>query len=131
MNQVSVFSSKAITSLLTAPKSVLDNFIVTNRQRLSTSYAILSDFFASWNIRFVSASAGLYIWAKLDEGVCTWEAEETLWKNLNRNGVGVSAGHSYHAAEPGWFRITFAMPEGVLRKALQRIEVALELQNKS
>lgn len=80
-------------------------------------------------IHYIPAYAGLYVWVKLSGSITTWEEESALWEKLSEHGVAVSSGKSYHASEPGWFRITFSVPPDLLTQGLSRIEAALGLKS--
>lgn len=77
------------------------------------------------DLPFYQPAAGLYVWARLGPAGCIWEDEARLLAAFAAAGVFVGAGGEYSNAEPGWFRLTFAIPRDELMEALRRIERAL------
>lgn len=41
-----------------------------------------------------------------------------------KNGVWIATGEAFQSEEPGWFRLTFAMPEKELRFGLDRCVIS-------
>ncbi|KAI9875171.1 MAG: hypothetical protein M1830_008791 [Pleopsidium flavum] len=132
----STLSSLAALSLLTSPSlcSILDQ----NRLRLRRNAEIVTSFLAANNIEFCPPVAGVYVWARLGAtlggeeratlaGDQEWEEEDEVRKRCEAVGVLLGPGKGYMAEEPGWFRVVFAVEEGVLREALSRLARALEL----
>lgn len=127
-NQVSSLTTLAVNSLLSIPRCRLRKFIATNQCRLSLSYSKITSFFRRHNIPYFPGNAGVFVWARLGGDQIRTSAEELeTWTKLNDHGIGVGAGSDYHSTEPGWFRITFAVPEDVLTDALHKMELALGL----
>jgi 1-aminocyclopropane-1-carboxylate synthase len=52
------------------------------------------------------------------------EEEKLAWKMIN-GGVWVATGEAYSSEEPGWFRITFAVPEEELMFGMERLKAVL------
>ncbi|KAL4863834.1 hypothetical protein BDV12DRAFT_206151 [Aspergillus spectabilis] len=126
-SRVSTFTSLVITSLLHNQEK-LSTIVSQNRTTLTQTAAIVSDFLSFHSIPFVPPDAGLYIWAKLASKAKCWHEEDEANDALEQAGVSVAAGRGYYASEPGWFRITFAVPVKVLLEGLRRVERGLKLQ---
>ncbi|KAF2468469.1 1-aminocyclopropane-1-carboxylate synthase 7 [Lindgomyces ingoldianus] len=124
--QVSSLASVFLTYLL-ASSSQLPNILELNRRRLLASYNVLTAALADWGIKFIPANAGLFLFAKIAPMAKTWDEEEEVVSKLRASGVIVSAGRKYNVAETeiGWVRITFAVPEVVMKNALERMKVSL------
>lgn len=54
------------------------------------------------------------------------EREAKIIQLCSTNGVLIKPGSAYRSEELGWFRITFTLPEIVLREGLSRIGQCLE-----
>jgi aspartate/methionine/tyrosine aminotransferase len=135
-SRVSTFTSLVITALLRDTESV-DTILHQNRAALKRSAKLISDFLTFHQIPNVPPAAGLYIWARLgcrsssrqgDEP--SWEDEARLNDRFEAAGVSVGAGQGYCASEPGWFRITFAIPREELVEGLRRIEEVVGMEGK-
>lgn len=125
--QVSSLSSVFVTALLTSPE--LPRLVALNTKRLAESYQIVAGVLRQWNVEFIPASAGLFVFAKLAKGIKTWEEEETVMERLKESGVLVGSGRAFHVVEgeKGWMRVTFALPEEVLREGLKKLQSCLQL----
>ncbi len=92
--------------------------------RLGEAYARTTKALAEHGIEFTPSGAGLYAWVDLrpylDEP--TFEGEARLWRRLAESArVLISPGESFHAPEPGWFRLCFAGSPEALEVALDRL----------
>ncbi|KAH3334544.1 hypothetical protein KXW81_004727 [Aspergillus fumigatus] len=133
-SRVSTFTSLVITALLHDPEAATA-ILHQNRAALQRSAKLISDFLAFHQIPFVPPAAGVYIWARLgwrsssrpgDEP--SWDEEARLNDRFEAAGVSVGAGQGYCASEPGWFRITFAIPREELVAGLRRIEQVVGME---
>jgi gliotoxin/aspirochlorine biosynthesis aminotransferase len=122
--QVSYLSSIVVRNIF-SNETFLNNIININKTRLAESYVTITTLLRRLKIQYFPASAGLYVWAKLCSDVKTWDAEAELAAELWERRVTVSAGRSYAASEPGWYRLTFALRPYDLNKALSIIEEVL------
>ncbi|RHZ44668.1 aminotransferase gliI [Aspergillus thermomutatus] len=128
-SRVSTFTSLVITALLRDTTTV-DTLLHQNRAALQRSARLVCDFLTFHQIPFVPPAAGVYVWARLgcrSSSLATrpepsWDDEAGLNDRFEAAGVSVGAGQGYHAGEPGWFRITFTLPQDELVAGLQRIE---------
>jgi aspartate/methionine/tyrosine aminotransferase len=123
-NQISALSTIFVTTLLTSPN--LDSLIALNKERLSLSYAKLTNLFKKHGIPYLPCNAGLYVFARLARRA-TWEDESNMVQKLKQAGVLVSAGKAYHVpeSEKGWMRVSFAVHEADLVEAMRRMETVL------
>ncbi|KAL4969535.1 aminotransferase gliI [Aspergillus stella-maris] len=125
-SRVSTFTSLVLTSLLSSPDT-LTHLLSSNRDSLIASAALITDFLRFHSIPFVEPDAGVYIWAKLGRNATSWQEEDAVNDRLDEAGISVAAGRGYFASEPGWFRVTFAVPWWVLVEGLRRLERGLGL----
>ncbi|OJJ45953.1 hypothetical protein ASPZODRAFT_26546 [Penicilliopsis zonata CBS 506.65] len=121
--QVSALTAIAMTSLLTN-EAQLEQILKLSRTRLQTAYAAMRRFLRAHEMEYIPAWAGMYVWARLDKTITTWEQETALQKRLADHGVAVSAGRSYSSQQPGWYRLSFALEGDALAEGLRRIEAA-------
>ncbi|EAW16184.1 aminotransferase gliI [Aspergillus fischeri NRRL 181] len=135
-SRVSTFTSLVITALLRDTETV-DTILHQNRAALQRSAKLISDFLAFHQIPFVPPAAGVYLWARLgcrsssrpgDEP--SWDDEARVNDRFEAAGMSVGAGQGYCASEPGWFRITFAIPREELVEGLRRIEQVVGMEGK-
>ena len=77
-----------------------------------------------WNVEYIPANAGLFLFAKVAKDAKTWEDEAAMVKKLRELGVLVTPGRLFHGgeAEKRWARVTFSVPEDLLKDALRRTE---------
>jgi gliotoxin/aspirochlorine biosynthesis aminotransferase len=110
----------------------VQELVTENRTKLAYLANQVMSFFAHHNMAFVKPVAGVFIWVRLCGKCLTCEAEAQLAARIREAGVSVGTGQSYLncSVEPGWFRVTFAVPDRVLYEALARIENALLLENR-
>jgi 1-aminocyclopropane-1-carboxylate synthase len=85
-------------------------------------------FLASMSITAnLASNCGPFIWIDLRSFLAeqTTEAERQLaWKMVN-GGVWLATGEAFTSEEPGWFRITFAVPEEELKFGMARLNKVL------
>ncbi|KAH9864491.1 hypothetical protein J1614_010425 [Plenodomus biglobosus] len=122
--QVSSLTAIAISRLLSDPATT-DKFINSNRKRLAVAYETMTAFLRGLNVRYVPAYAGIFIWVKLSNKVLSWDQEAQLTELMADSGVAVSAGKSYAAREPGWYRLSFAIEPEKLQEGLRRLAIGI------
>ena len=127
--QVSGLTAVAVSSLL-SDSSATDKFINLNRKRLACAYETMAAFLRGRHIQYVPACAGIYIWVKLSKKVQSWDQEAELTKLLAEKQVAVSAGKSYAAREPGWYRLSFAIEPEKMQEGLKRLAGGIEVFEK-
>ncbi|KAF4542001.1 PLP-dependent transferase [Lasiodiplodia theobromae] len=103
----------------------VQRLVDVNRSRLRTAATLAVRFLDFHDLPFYQPAAGLYVWARLGPPGCSWEDEARLLAEFAAAGVFVGAGGEYSSPEPGWFRLTFAIPRDELVEALRRIERVL------
>ncbi|KAI9644108.1 hypothetical protein NHQ30_007461 [Ciborinia camelliae] len=123
--QVSCLTSLSAKKLL-VNKAYLSKVMSLNRTRLATAYATISAVFRDHDIQYYPASSGIFVWGKLSKRVKTWDEEAQLAKAIETQRIIVSQGKSYASFKPGWYRLSFAIPQRELKKALIRLIVGIE-----
>jgi DNA-binding transcriptional MocR family regulator len=104
----------------------LRTLIDLNIRRLRRAAGIAVQFAEFHGLTYYKPVAGLYIWLRLRPNGCeSRDEEEDVVRRCAARGVLIGSGDDYAAEQPGWFRLTFALPEQVLLEALRRIEEAL------
>jgi aspartate/methionine/tyrosine aminotransferase len=100
------------------------SLIKEGQEQLKSAYKFIEDFLRWRDIAFFTATHGQFVFAKLlgpDKQSHMAEFSEAL----QRNGLAISSGLSYHLQEPGWFRICYAVPRIVLEEGLDRLDKCL------
>ncbi|EPS28676.1 hypothetical protein PDE_03622 [Penicillium oxalicum 114-2] len=118
-------ASIAIASLFSNLQTV-ENLLERNKSRLRKAAEIVEDFLSFHQVSFYSPVAGCVIWARIGGELATTDTDAELSKKLTAAGVAVGAGSRFMSEEPGWFRITFALPRKNLIDGLRRIENGME-----
>jgi aspartate/methionine/tyrosine aminotransferase len=96
-----------------------------SRTKLVVSCKKVEQFLIYRGLEFVPASAGLFMFACL--GKRRTEEEQLLLVDcLERAGIKLVAGTSFHFGQFCWFRIMFSLPPEIMDTALQRIGDALD-----
>lgn len=123
--QTSALSSVVATSLLNSAN--LPDLVRLNQERLAESYAILTESLIKWQVAFLPANAGLFVFAKIVTDARDWDEETAAVEALASSGVIVSPGRRFDGgeSEKGWVRMTFAVPRKLLVEALERMEPCL------
>jgi DNA-binding transcriptional MocR family regulator len=123
--QVSGLTAVAVVSLLSEP-SITDRFIHMNKERLACAYDTMASFLRARKSIYIPAYAGIFVWAKLSSKVNSWDQEAELANVLAEKQVAVSAGKSYAAVEPGWYRLSFAIKPEQLELGLERLAQGID-----
>ncbi|KAJ6078759.1 hypothetical protein N7467_008512 [Penicillium canescens] len=118
-------ASIAVASLFSNLQTV-ENVLDHNKPRLRKAAEMVEDFLSFHQIVFYSPVAGCVIWARVGGELATKETDAELFEKLAAAGVAVGAGSRFKSGEPGWFRITFALPRKDLIEGLRRIEIGME-----
>lgn len=69
--------------------------------------------------------AGVYIWLRLGDQCDTGAEEEAIVQKCAQYGALIGSGADYAGPQPGWFRLTFALPEREILDALRCVELAM------
>ncbi|OGE48337.1 hypothetical protein PENARI_c030G08357 [Penicillium arizonense] len=112
----------AVLNRFKTVETVLDH----NKPRLRKAAEMVEDFLSFHQIVFYSPVAGCVMWARIGGELATKETDAELFEKLAAAGVAVGAGSRFNSGEPGWFRITFALPRKDLIGGLRRIEIGME-----
>ncbi|RMX61152.1 hypothetical protein pdam_00005638 [Pocillopora damicornis] len=101
-----------------------ETFIPTNQKRLRNAHQMACDALHEVGIPVLPGECGLYIWVDFREVLPTntFEGEMELFDRLLDNGVAFYPGAWFLCAEPGWFRLVFAMESEILQLGLSRIQ---------
>ncbi|KAL6695440.1 PLP-dependent transferase [Trichoderma pleuroticola] len=105
--------------------SEMEKMVDLNAKRLCRAAQIAIQFAEFHQLEYYKPVAGLYIWLRLSAECATFEDEEALVQRCSQLGVFVGSGTDYTEPQPGWFRLTFAIPEHKLLEGLRRIEEAV------
>lgn len=124
-SSVSTLTSVAVTALF-RDSMMLATAIQQNTKELSIAAATFIAFAKSNHLEYFLPAAGVYGWVRLGGARATWESEAYLNDLLEEAGVSAGAGSGYREAQPGWFRLTFSIPEEELRLGLERCEGVLQ-----
>lgn len=104
--------------------SEMEKIVGLNIKKLSRAAQIAIQFAEFHQLEYYKPVAGLYIWLRLSAECATFDDEEALVQRCSQLGVFVGSGADYAEPQPGWFRLTFAIPEDKLLQGLRRIEEA-------
>ncbi|CAK9148954.1 unnamed protein product [Ilex paraguariensis] len=126
---ISSQTQQLLASML-SDKKFTENYIKTNRERLTKRYQTIIDGLRNAGIECLRGNAGLFCWMNLSSLLekPTRDCELALWNSiLQEVKLNISPGSSCHCSEPGWFRVCFAnMSEKTLEVALKRIHDFME-----
>jgi aspartate/methionine/tyrosine aminotransferase len=104
---------------------IITGLVELNIRRLRKAASIVVQFAELHGLTYYKPVAGLYIWLRLSKTCHSWDEEEALVGTCALEGALVGSGADYANSEPGWFRITFALPQERLLDGLRRIEDAV------
>ncbi|MCH8567999.1 MAG: aminotransferase class I/II-fold pyridoxal phosphate-dependent enzyme [Balneolales bacterium] len=100
----------------------------TNKQKLLRASQLLNQHLKENGMPQVSVDAGFFALLDLRKwlNASTFEDEMALYNHIFDNArVNLTPGQSFHAEEPGFFRICYARDENTIRHSLQKIGKAL------
>lgn len=122
---ISTLSSIFVSALLTSPE--MPKLLAWNSDRLAEAYRSLTAVLRKYDIPYLPAYAGLYLFAKIAPDADNWDDESRAVQKFKNAGVLVSSGRGYHGPEneKGWARIGFAIEKPKLKEAIRRIDCAL------
>jgi aspartate/methionine/tyrosine aminotransferase len=112
---VSTHTQKMLTHLL-EKHDLLEEFFQVNCERLLQAYNTTCSMLDGFNIKYVQAKAGVFIWIdlsaeikkKLKKTEITLEDELEFWsKCCEGSRVYIPAGQFFKCDTPGWFRVCF------------------------
>ncbi|KAJ1958175.1 hypothetical protein IWQ62_004943, partial [Dispira parvispora] len=106
----------------------VDSFLEENRRALAKAYQYVSQVLRRHGIDYIPSRAGHFMWVDLRpfcqlapaEPRATLASEQVTFENLLDSGVYIATGLAFHSTEPGWFRLSFAVPQPELDLGLAR-----------
>ncbi|KAG9452169.1 hypothetical protein H6P81_005073 [Aristolochia fimbriata] len=127
MSSFSLVSSQTqalLTSLL-LDSGFTQNYLLRVRKELRRRHGDFLKGLREVGVDCVEGNSGLFCWVNLGKllRIDDWEGELQLWRVvLEKIGLNISPGCSFHCSEPGWFRVCFGnMSEEDMNVALGRI----------
>ncbi|KAL4733741.1 pyridoxal phosphate-dependent transferase [Aspergillus similis] len=122
--------SDQITASILENDAFTNDYIRTNRKKLSESHAYLVSLLKKHGIEYSrGCNAGFFLWVNLGKKYLeahphllqSLEFTDMLFQRLLDNKVYVAHGTAYGSENPGWFRLVFAHPLPWLEEAMRRI----------
>ena len=114
-------SALYLSSLLQWAK--LPTLLALNSSRLTASCRLLTDVLEQLDVKFVTPTHGVFVFAKLAKHASCIEEEKDFYSRLEQHGVRLSPGSIYKGVDKefGWTRIRFSVPAKKLEVALERL----------
>ncbi|KAL2759317.1 hypothetical protein ACRALDRAFT_2038215 [Sodiomyces alcalophilus JCM 7366] len=103
----------------------LRTLVDLNIRRLREAARMAIQFAEFHGLTYYKPVAGVYIWIRLRQECATGAEEEAMVQRCAQHGVLVGCGADYAEPQPGWFRLTFALPGHEFLDGLRRIEAAM------
>jgi 1-aminocyclopropane-1-carboxylate synthase len=105
-----------------------NRYLLENRQALAVSYTKTTEFLKSHSIRYIAGQAGPFLLVDIRSKLLSspLESDKLLWHKMLDGGVYLAPGFVFHIKEPGFFRLTFALPWEDLQAGLNRFINALK-----
>jgi aspartate/methionine/tyrosine aminotransferase len=103
----------------------LATLVDLNIHRLRKAAQVAIQFAEFHGLTYYKPVAGLYIWLRLSNDCETSDEEEAIVQRCAKHGVLVGSGADYAEPQPGWFRLTFALPGHEFLDGMRRIEAAI------
>ncbi|KAF4982154.1 hypothetical protein FZEAL_2177 [Fusarium zealandicum] len=126
LNRYRVSSATSVIGLgLFSDLLVLEHILIRNRMLLRNAAELVEDFLCFHQFSFYRPVAGVFIWTCLGGGSASRDSDDAMMRSFASARVAVASGVPFHAKDPGWFRITFALPRKDLIEGLRRIELAM------
>ncbi|GAN10347.1 aminotransferase [Mucor ambiguus] len=111
----------------------IDEYLQENRQMLAEAYTKTTQFLTKHNIDFIPGEAGPFLMIDVRSIIrrkrnrkATFEDETQLWHNMITHGVYLAMSSVFHTRDPGFFRLTFALPWETLEHGLNLVLKSLE-----
>lgn len=108
----------------------LATLVDLNIHRLRKAAQVAIQFAEFHGLTYYKPVAGLYIWLRLSNDCETSDEEEAIVQRCAKHGVLVGSGADYAEPQPGWFRLTFALPGHEFLDGMRRIEAAIGYKEK-
>jgi 1-aminocyclopropane-1-carboxylate synthase len=83
-----------------------------------------------YNIEYCEPQSGIFVFINLSPFLKekSIQGEMNLYRKfLNSSKLNISPGHLFHAPEPGWFRICYAVNQQMLNEGIKRLIKTLAL----
>lgn len=124
-NQKLCTAATAMVGPILQSTSQLTTLVAFNIQKMRDAAKIAIQFAEFHNLTYYEPVAGVYIWLRLTEDCKTEDDEEAIVQRCAKQGALVGSGSDYSEAHPGWFRLTFSLPQEQFLEGLCRIETAM------
>lgn len=100
----------------------LESYFSTLITRLTEAYEHCTGFLKEHQIPYMPSNSGPFVWVNLSRLLQDWsiEGERRLAWAMIENGVWLATGEAYRSEQPGWFRMTFALPRSERELGLAR-----------
>nr|A0A1U9YHZ6.1 RecName: Full=Aminotransferase verI; AltName: Full=Verticillin biosynthesis cluster protein I [Clonostachys rogersoniana]AQZ42161.1 putative aminotransferase [Gliocladium sp.] len=118
-------AASAMVAPILGSTSQLSTLVNLNVQRMRKAARTAIQFAQFHGLTFCEPVAGVYIWLRLSEDCHTRDDEEEIVQRCTKHGALVGSGSDYSESQPGWFRLTFAIPDNEFLEGLNRIETAM------
>ncbi|KOS22910.1 putative inactive 1-aminocyclopropane-1-carboxylate synthase-like protein 2 [Escovopsis weberi] len=131
-------AAAAMMAPIVADTARMKTLMGLNLSRLRRAASLAVAFAEFHGLTYYEPAAGLYIWLRLakerdiletekmnDAGSSEADEEEAIVRACAKQGVLVGGGADYSETQPGWFRLTFSLPEEQFLEGLRRIEEAM------
>ncbi|KAF1970817.1 PLP-dependent transferase [Bimuria novae-zelandiae CBS 107.79] len=117
-----------LSNLLTWTK--LGTLLTLNSSRLTASYRLLANVLQQLDVKFITPTDGIFLFAKLAKHAQSIEDEQEFYARLAQQGVRTSPGTLYKGVDKefGWTRIRFSIPVKTMEVALERIEAFMAME---
>lgn len=91
-----------------------------NRKALAVSYTKTTEFLSSQGINYIAAEAGPFLLVDIRNKLASIssESDDLLWTKMMEGGVYLAKGSVFYIDQPGFFRLTFALPWEILHQGL-------------
>ncbi|KAF2277791.1 aminotransferase [Westerdykella ornata] len=132
----SSLAENAVVEILN-DRTFLNSYIEKNRQRLSEAHAYAIKVLKSYSIPYEpGVNAAFFLWVNLGTMYAERHPEvrdaedphaitSIIFKKLMEKKVFLVHGEAAGAEEPGWFRMVFTQPKGLIEEGIRRISEAI------
>lgn len=109
-------------SSILSDENFLQAYFINLTARLTEAYNLCTSILHGMNVPYLPANSGPFVWIDLSKFLQhkTIKSERDLAWQMIEAGVWLATGEAYRSEEPGWFRLTFAVPETEIRLGLER-----------
>ena len=109
-------------SSILSDETFLQEYLINFTSQLTEAYNLCTSILHGMNVPYLPSNCGPFLWIDLSKSLQhkTIESECNLAWRMIKAGVWLATGEAYRSEEPGWFRLTFAVPETEIRLGLKR-----------